>query len=90
MGACAASSAEGDDEFITSCFLQRCPFEKDGDVESALQHPESNLSATFRTDTFWTYERLEYISVYGATSAHPINLGWQKKFIFGGPQRHSM
>ncbi len=39
MGSCAAPSAKGDDKFITTDYLQQCPFDihfGDGELESTL------------------------------------------------------
>ncbi|GAB8160695.1 hypothetical protein OkiPb00232_44990 [Escherichia coli] len=37
MGSCAAPSAKGDDKFITTDYLQQCPFKRVMDSTSKVQ-----------------------------------------------------
>ncbi|WP_247753579.1 hypothetical protein [Citrobacter freundii] len=47
MGSCAAPSAKGDDKFITTDYLQQCPFT----IATAPQMMMKRTAATLETST---------------------------------------
>ncbi|HAH2330730.1 TPA: hypothetical protein RY338_005079 [Escherichia coli] len=81
MGSCAAPSAKGDDKFITTDYLQQCPYEYNRNLTLKL-----SVQNLMNRDYSEALNKLNMMPGLG-DETHPANSARGRTWIFGGDIR---